>query len=241
MEEPCEVTPSCDPTGWRTWDCTVALTNWLRCLAEEEQPLPLPCHLSSFDLVLELGAGTGDLACTLAALGARHIVTTERDDEIVLARMMENVRSAGLEKSIKVEGLDWGDLRKVKQLTEPLDDVSSIVVVASECLHWQGTSIFDHDPLQDLARTIAAALLADGFGAKPRIALIAYRQRAEARESMFAAMLEELGVEEAFPRLSLNAWATESPGDFVDDVGEKNVREKACFWLIGFKPRAIAR
>jgi len=194
--------------------------------------------VSKTSLVLELGAGTGELACKLACLGVGHIVATDRNDEGMILQMTANIQNAGLESSISAEALDWGDVQGLTRITERfLCEEASILVIASECIHWQGTSIVDEDPLPALAETIAAALRqpaqSQASKGNDRLVLVAFKERNKVREASFTEMLKRLGLDEAFPKLRLDPWATDSPGDFHDDG---DLPQKPVFWLMAFQP-----
>merc|ERR1712083_416602 len=92
------------------------------------------------------------------------------------------------------------------------------IVIACECLHWPGCTIFEEDPLPSLATTIAELVGDHGD------ALVAFRQRAATREERFFQMCRDLGLEEASPRLRLDKWVR-------DNSDETEGSDATSFWL----------
>ena len=99
-------------TGCRVWSCARLLAEWLANRSgggEDDGAGPIVVGRD----VLELGAGTGAVGLTCAALGASSVTMTDRD-EAALALMHTNARinghyDASSTCEVCVQGLDWGD------------------------------------------------------------------------------------------------------------------------------------
>lgn len=94
------------PGTW-LWDCSLVLAHWL----DSWPP-------SSFQnaRVVELGAGTGLPGMVASLLGA-HVVLTDRPS--LLPGLQRNVDDNGLQNSITVHALEWGD--DCSALSPPFD------------------------------------------------------------------------------------------------------------------------
>jgi len=176
----------------------------------------------------ETGWRTWDCAAALSSFlaeAARVIATDRASDDDLLSKMEQRVEEAQLVDRIHVRGLDWGDISIVSEVLRVCCNEKEArldLVLACECLHWPGCNLFEDDPLPLLAGTLSELLRP---GAR---ALVAYRERATAREEGFFALCRDShGLVELAPRRCLDAWAPkgEAAGDEADGS------DAAGFWL----------
>jgi len=170
--------PFMDSTGGREWDCSRWLTALLSCEAGR-RAVGLP---AAPQRVLELGAGTGDLALALgsnpgfaAALREYRVTDVEGRVGAIRARIAQR----GLEGVICAAELLWGTA---------VDEAFDVVLVC-ETLHWKGDMPAEEDTIAPLAATIASACRG-----RPTVALLAHRERCAEREASFYAMCRRRGL-----------------------------------------------
>ena len=188
-----------DSTGDRFWDSSRLLLS----LLEHGTPL-LPKPPAK---VLELGAGTGELA---VALAARWAATLECYLATDLASRITHIRERfqshpHLSKVLRAAPLQWGEpppgegdgyRARSRGSSETgrgssLDgsDLDYDLVLAADCLFWQGGDIFERDSLEPLCNTLAAAL-----ENSRAVAIFAYRERWVEREAIFCELCRERGL-----------------------------------------------
>lgn len=90
-----------DEAGATTWDCGLVLAHYL--IKQHEMGR---CPVSG-RRVIELGAGTGVVGLTAAALGAQQVVLT--DKEHLLPLLQRNIKRNDLQSNAEVVALTWGE------------------------------------------------------------------------------------------------------------------------------------
>ena len=103
--------------GSVVWDGALALCRFLSTLQPSHPLLPRDVYIQGAT-VLELGAGVGAPGILLAALGAGHVVLTERDDAALQClRLSVSANVPKVAACCTVVGLDWGwDAAKIQDL-----------------------------------------------------------------------------------------------------------------------------
>jgi len=174
-----------DPTGVAVWDSGRLLASLLRSPAAREALIGGPPST-----VLELGAGTGELAVELvsdsgfAATLQRYVATDLAERLPALAR---RVAACG---RITTATLSWGELCNAELLEGCATATGFDLVVAADVLYWGGGDVFAEDTLAPLAATLASAVTA----ADGTVALVAYRERWPRREASFCELCRSRGL-----------------------------------------------
>jgi hypothetical protein len=163
-----------DPTGAAVWDSGRLLEALL--MSEDGRAAvgapPAPTR------VLELGAGTGDLAHALA----RALPSISRYHATDLPERAAAIAGTAV---VRAAPLRWGDAGALAKLG---GDFS--LVVGADLLYWPGhVDIFGADNLEPLADTLAASLRGGGA-----LGLLAYRKRDAAREAAFCELCRARGL-----------------------------------------------
>lgn len=192
--------PYMDCTGGREWDCS----RWLTALLSS----PSGCAAAGVEppaRVLELGAGTGDLAVGLAsrpgfAASLRKYNATDVEGRVGAIQSL--IAARGLGSVLHASTLVWG------AAVEATYDL----VLVCETLHWKGDYAEAEDTLAPLATTIASACLG-----RKSTALLAHRERSAEREAAFYAMCRARGL--AVAPCSAEAFAFAPPEDEQQDPG----------------------
>lgn len=170
--------PYMDSTGGREWDCS----RWLTSLLSSAEGRAA-AGLVAPTRVLELGAGTGDLALALVgaegfgAAGLQLYVATDVEGRV--GAMHERIDARGLAGVLRASALVWG---------EKVEETFDLILVC-ETLHWKGDMDDASDTLVPLADTLASACLG-----RPTTALVAHRERAPEREAKFYALCRARGL-----------------------------------------------
>jgi len=132
---------ACEPAlaeAGRVWPLTVALADFV--VAQRGTPP----HATK--LLVELGAGTGALACLLAqALPRADFVMTDLPH--VLPQLQRTVELNGLCERVSVRALPWGE-----PVPAALGGASAVLLC--ECLYWGGWSLLDADTRAPLRSTL---------------------------------------------------------------------------------------
>lgn len=169
--------PFMDSTGGREWDCS----RWLTSLLSSAEGRTA-AGLAAPTRVLELGAGTGDLALALAGAegfgsGLQLYVATDVEGRV--GAMRERIDACGLAGILRASALVWG---------EKVEETFDLILVC-ETLHWKGDMDDASDTLVPLADTLASACLG-----RPTTALVAHRERAPDREAKFYELCRARGL-----------------------------------------------
>lgn len=186
-------------TGGMVWDAGDELAAWI-CSAGAEACFGWPW--SSVTSALELGAGVGLLATTLALRrGVPLVVATDGDDSLC-ADASANAARNGIGGGVRGMRLQWGCESDCEQVLGALGGRCSPLVLAADVLYdWSSTSI------DALERTMRALLARGGC----RLAVFAWRVRT-CREESFLPRLADLGRVETVWR-SEGGDAPPAPGD----------------------------
>ena len=167
-----------DSTGFRVWDCAVALSQFIICSGS--------CLLQG-KRVAEIGCGMGVPSIVAAKMGARKVMSTDAD-----LRAVETVRvNAALNlledfDKLTAETLRFGQFDRVEELRrgEPFDLVMAVDIF----YNWE------RQMMRDIARTIVA-LVADTDSTEGRmVALIGYQERPCCTFTVFNELIKELSM-----------------------------------------------
>lgn len=126
----------------------------------------------------QLGAGTAQLACSLAShWSSRLKCYTATDIPARVEQIREMVAASAV---VCAAPLTWGELLNT---TTTYD-----LIICSDLLYYNGADIFEQDQLEPLASTLAAAM-----GCRT-LALCSFRVRDADREAAFASLCREHGL-----------------------------------------------
>eukprot|EP00928_Gymnodinium_smaydae_P031684 TRINITY_DN23175_c0_g2_i1.p1 TRINITY_DN23175_c0_g2~~TRINITY_DN23175_c0_g2_i1.p1 ORF type:complete len:220 (+),score=30.90 TRINITY_DN23175_c0_g2_i1:83-742(+) len=172
-----------DVTGYREWDGSRLLLKVLTDATALKLLLPSEASFPP-DEVLELGAGTGDMACSLASRwsGVRYVATD-------LPRCVPTIRAKAAEgkfASVHAEQLFWGNDPPAPTCGED----ATYLVLMSELIHFTGISLLEPDTLEPLANTLNSALSSRCRA----FAIFIFRERELAREAKFRSLCVAHGL-----------------------------------------------
>lgn len=182
-----------DVTGDRDWDSGVLLRRLLTDDAASAAALPAATSLPPAH-VLELGAGTGSMACALAAhwrgVGDVQYLATDLPERV--AAIAGRAAAHGLTSPVlRVKALEWGE---APPPLPPPEAVTRLVLLA-DLLYFAGKPLFEPDTLEPLVTTLGRAL-----AQQPRsVALATFRERDPEREAHFRRLCTECGMQVAAP------------------------------------------
>lgn len=185
-----------DRTGEDVWDSGRLLASLLQCKATREA-----LGLIQPRVVLELGAGTGELAMALV----KDIEFSSELQAYVVTDLPSRVpfleeRTANARGLIRCAALPWGEIYSPRKLLAEADDVSAPdLVLAADVLYWTGNDLFTQDTLAPLATTLCSAIAADSMA----VGLVTFRERWPEREAAFCELCCKMGfrVERCSPNL----------------------------------------
>lgn len=179
----------------RVWPLTCTLCEFAVAFAERERSL-----LHAGARLLELGGGTGALACLLAlAFPSSAVVTTDLQHVVPLA--LRTVALNELHARVAVVPLSWGE-------SAPPEACRPDALFLCECLYWGGWTLLDSDTRQPLRATLLE--LAGPF----TFVFIAFTVRDAERELGFLCQLvEQDGF--AVAESGATPWRTAVEGDAI--------------------------
>ena len=166
--------------GTELWPAARALVHFMEQQRREA--------LTSAELVLELGSGTGACGLAAAALGAQQVVLTDKAELVpaLLANIEANGWHAGGERVVRCQELTWA--RTLSGLPTGSD-----LVLCSDCLN----PVYGTEHAAALAATIHALLsrAQAQHGAQCLEALVSQTRRGdEVAERAFFAACDEIGL-----------------------------------------------
>jgi len=175
-----------DETGWRHWDSSQLLQSLL---TEPTKKNLRPVLARPAQTVLELGAGSGDLAVAVAAAWRGkllHYVATDLESNLEPIR--DRIARADVKDVVTACALPWGEKPSASDLLpEGLARRDFDLVLLCEVLYWGGWDILQDDALELLSETLAAVL------GKQTECICMFRERNPERETRFRGLCEERG------------------------------------------------
>ena len=173
-----------DATGDREWDSSYLL---LAAIVNEDacaRLLPPGVSLPPEE-VLELGAGTGAMACSLLASrwsGVRYVAT---DMACRIANIEANAAKSKC-TSLYAQPLIWGSTPPAPMSAGD----ATYLVLMSDLIYFHGKHLLEPDTLEPLAQTLSMAL----SQRRRSCALFTFRERDPEREAHFRALCVALGL-----------------------------------------------
>ena len=195
-----------DATGDRLWDSGRLLQRvLLDAAALTTLQLTTRGHWPPAE-VLELGAGTGAMACDLAVeWPATRYVATDLPQRV--EAIESRATASGLQGLVALP-LVWGDEPPMPACTGRQD---THLVVMADLIYFHGKHLLEPDTLEPLAHTLRLAL-----EQRPHaVAVFTFRQRDPGREEHFRALCIDHGLVVSEP-LDMERLVALSPADLQD-------------------------
>lgn len=171
-----------DVTGSIAWDSGLLLQRALLC---HEAATALNVELPPTD-VLELGAGTGSMACALAV----RWPCLKRYWATDLPARVDEIDRAGCSAGISPDVLMVRPLTFGEAPPAPRPTATSLLVLLADVIYFAGKDVLEADTLEPLCETLSLTL-----SSHPNAACVmTYRERDVLREDVFRTMCANRGM-----------------------------------------------